>query len=72
VRPVRGGTLAWAVLQFQDPVLRDWDGRHVLVKNLGSAWAGSPCWCWRLPWRLGILLSWRCDDLAVLGATVVS
>jgi O-antigen/teichoic acid export membrane protein len=67
-------TLAWAVLQFQDPVLTGLDrAGAVLVKNLGfgvgriavlvlAASAGA----------LGILLSWAVPTvLAVLGATVV-
>jgi O-antigen/teichoic acid export membrane protein len=67
-------TLAWAVLQFQDPVLTGLDrAGTVLVKNLGfgvgriavlvlAASLGA----------LGILLSWAVPTiLAVLGATVV-
>jgi O-antigen/teichoic acid export membrane protein len=67
-------TLAWAVLQFQDPVLTGLDrAGAVLVKNLGfgvgriavlmlAASLGA----------LGILLSWAVPTiLAVLGATVV-
>lgn len=67
-------TLAWAVLQFQDPVLTGLDrAGAVLVKNLGfgvgriavlvlAASLGA----------LGILLSWAAPTiLAVLGATVV-
>ncbi|WP_273940578.1 lipopolysaccharide biosynthesis protein [Kutzneria chonburiensis] len=67
-------TLAWAVLQFQDPVLTGLDrAGTVLVKNLGfgvgriavlvlAASLGA----------LGILLSWAIPTiLAVLGATVV-
>jgi len=67
-------TLAWAVLQFQDPVLTGLDrAGAVLVKNLGfgigrigvlllAASLGA----------LGILLSWAVPTiLAVLGATMV-